>query len=333
MTSDITIILSTYNRSKILQQTLEGFSALIHNPPFFNLIVVDNNSSDTTKQIIHEYMNRIPLTYLFEPKPGKNCAINHALSTVSLGDIVVFTDDDVDPHPDWLVQIKEVSDRRPEYMVFGGRILPNWPNQKIPGWAKRPNIQQWGFSVHEYSDHECTYVPPKYPFGANFWVRKKILMGGRRFNETVGPKPKNRIMGSEKSFLEQLQREGFEVIFTPRATVRHQIRPDQLEVSSILRRAYWHGKSVSRLHGLPRERLYRCCYPIWKLLRYASLVKWSSHFLISFLFLDIDVRILKRIDATRWFSYHNESLKFGRELRKAQSVSLHMKTDHDPLEK
>ena len=91
-----------------------------------------------TKEIIHSFMDRLPLTYVFEPARGKNAALNTGLASVE-GDLVVLTDDDTLPRPDWLIEIRRAADSQPSFSVFGGTVLPHWevrPEEWILAWVQ-----------------------------------------------------------------------------------------------------------------------------------------------------------------------------------------------------
>ena len=198
---DMSILIPTFNRAEELQRTLDRMSAIRRDSLLVEFVIIDNGSTDNTRAIVEEFNNCLPVRYLFEPHPGKNCALNSALDKVPMGEIIVFTDDDVDPDPNWLHAISNTTRRWPNYSVFGGRIYVVWPHDNIPDWVKDPHIQMLGFSYHDISDHECAYDKRFFPFGPNYWVRKSVFSNRLRFDETIGPRPKNRIMGSESSFL------------------------------------------------------------------------------------------------------------------------------------
>ena len=115
---DISILIATYNRADILRQTLENMTCLDRDGLSVEFVVVDNNSSDHTKEVIESFTDRLPIRYLFGAKPGKSRALNRALDKVPLGKIIVFTDDDIVPHKDWLTAIVSISNRWPDYSVF-----------------------------------------------------------------------------------------------------------------------------------------------------------------------------------------------------------------------
>src|SRR5687768_2828620 len=100
MALNISILIATHNRAKILRRTMKAMEALVRAGVSVEWVIVDNNSSDETRLVVESFRERLPLRYLFEPRPGKNYALNKALSEVELGDVVVFTDDDVTPNPD-----------------------------------------------------------------------------------------------------------------------------------------------------------------------------------------------------------------------------------------
>src|SRR2546427_208310 len=113
----LTVLFATRNGGETLAAVLEHYCALEEPPGGWNLLIVDNGSTDQTREIIHSYRRRLALTYLFEPEPGKNTALNTGLASIG-GDLVLLTDDDTFPNRDWLVRMR--------VGIFGGTIIPRW---------------------------------------------------------------------------------------------------------------------------------------------------------------------------------------------------------------
>ena len=155
---DITVIIATYNRAAVLSETLEHMTKLDRRGIDAEIVVVDNNSTDNTKQVVEGFYARLPIRYLFEKKPGQNCARNRALKEAALGKIVVFTDDDIVPQRNWLQAIVSVARRWAEYSVFGGKIYIIWPIVQIPEWTKASGIRGLAFAEHDYAESECEYI-------------------------------------------------------------------------------------------------------------------------------------------------------------------------------
>jgi len=311
--TDISVIIATYNRAEILRQILENMTRLDREGLSVEFVVVDNNSSDHTKEVIESFTERFPVRYLFEPKPGQNCARNRALEDVELGRFVVFTDDDVEPRKDWLKAIVSISERWPEYSVFGGKIYVVWPSVQIPKWAHKPNIKSLCFAEHNYAESECVYAPGQYPFSGNFWVRRDLLANGRRFDESIAWHPKNRILATETTFLQQLSEEGHGMLYTPDAVLGHRISPEQLSLKYIIKRAFQRGRGIAYTQPLCRLALLNEHPVLWRFIRVAAIVRLTFSLLTS-----LAALILKKperaMQTMRWIGYNVESLNIAKKV-------------------
>lgn len=251
----LSVIIGTYNRAHVLRRTLQHFSTLRTDNFEVEWIVVDNNSTDSTRETMHEFSGILPLIYLFQPRPGRNAAINKAIDECELGDIVVFTDDDILPASDWLVSIHRSSGVYPQHSVFGGRIFPLWPNGVQPVWARDVFTQMFHFGLHDLGASPMLYPKAFLPFAGNLWMRRRILEQGFRFNEDVGPRPKFRISGGETTFLKSLRSAGYDILFYPDASVEHIITEDQCRRKAVWRRSLQLGRGEVYASGLPRPEL------------------------------------------------------------------------------
>src|SRR5215470_11241103 len=133
---DISVVLATYNRAASLQITLESFAKLRIPPTLdWELLVVDNNSTDATAATVFRHIDRHGprVRYIFEGQQGRSAALNAGIAA-SKGEIIAFTDDDIILDPDWLSQIYRAFDDR-SVSAVAGRILPLWNHQK-PRWLE-----------------------------------------------------------------------------------------------------------------------------------------------------------------------------------------------------
>ena len=103
-----------------------GSIARLSTPDKWEVIVVDNNSSDHTPAVVRNAQQWFPapLRYVFEGEQGRCAALNAGIRA-SRGVIIVTTDDDVRVEPDWLVRAAEALDRLDSDYV-GGKVLPIW---------------------------------------------------------------------------------------------------------------------------------------------------------------------------------------------------------------
>ena len=101
----VTVLIATYNRARLLDETLESLSSLRVAPRdvAWDVLIVDKNSSDSTRAIVESRARRfpVPLRYLFEGAQGKSRALNAGLALCDAS-IIAFTDDDVRVSSGWL---------------------------------------------------------------------------------------------------------------------------------------------------------------------------------------------------------------------------------------
>ncbi|WP_428377608.1 glycosyltransferase [Lichenicoccus sp.] len=250
----LTVLFSTRNRGGALAPVLDSFTSLEAPPEGWKLVVVDNGSTDNTAGLLQSYLDRLPLTIMREPRPGKNRALNAALPQLE-GSLVVLTDDDVLPRPDWLVQLCRAAEEHPEAALFGGCVLPHWSCPRPP-WLLETAVP---FSVL-YAQQRRDTGPCSYAaiFGPNMAVRASVFAAGFRFSESVGPDETRRMyaMGGETEFLRRLDAAGYRGHFVADAVVGHIIRPEQLDEQWILHRAYRYGIGEGRHYASRAMQLH-----------------------------------------------------------------------------
>ena len=262
-TPGITVLIPTYQRAAMLSETLEALTRVDRAGIDCSIVIIDNNSSDNTAEVVKEYTARLPISYLREQRPGKSCAINKALRECALKEIVVFTDDDVTPARTWLQEIVSSVRKWPDIAAFGGRIELAWPDNEQPEWAVRDWLVGFAFPRHRYAEAEAFYKPLDNPLGPNFWVRKIVFEKVPSFDETIGARPRNRIMGEEATFLISLQEHGFQILYYPEAVVYHRSLPEAFTLPWLRHRAYTWGRGRIRLYGWHRLDLYRKNKVLW----------------------------------------------------------------------
>lgn len=263
--TDLTVLMPTFNRASVLRTTLEALCQVRVGELTIEIVVIDNGSSDDTQLVLREFAGRLPLRQIYEPKAGKCNALNRALRESTLGEIVLFTDDDVTPDASWFEAVIATCRRWPTHSVFGGRIDPAWPSGvPVPAWASDKYIQAVAFSGHHIGDREGPYPATAEPFGPNFWVRRAALTG-LQFRADLGPHPTRRTLGDESEFLRQLRGKGFPPIYTPSARVAHRIEAERTTETALFRRAMQSGRGAVHVVGMPEPLLLEKSRAAWQL--------------------------------------------------------------------
>ncbi|HET8650035.1 MAG TPA: glycosyltransferase family 2 protein [Gemmatimonadales bacterium] len=249
---DFTILLATRNRAELLADTLAGIAAQ-HLPGLrWEVIVVDNGSTDGTPEVLAEAAAKLPLVQEREPAPGKNRALNRGLA-LARGELVIFTDDDIVPDAEWISELLNAAARWPDAAIFGGRITPIMPPE-TPEWLAEHPFTEAAYARFELDQPEGR--TSKLPFGPNFAVRARAL-DGIRFHEAIGPEGDDYISGGEIEFLQRLERRGETIVYVPSARVGHVVRRDQLSVDWLFGRSYRLGRCLVELGFIDRRRAPR----------------------------------------------------------------------------
>jgi GT2 family glycosyltransferase len=218
----ISVVICTWNRSRLLRKTLEQMTRL-NIPPetVWELIVVNNNCSDDTDSVLREFQGRLPVVRLFEPAPGKSYAANLAVQEAK-GEYIVWTDDDVLVEPDWLQAYLAAFETWPDASVFAGAIDP-WFEQLPPRWLEEVFRQVEGaYAALDHGPTGLAMTPESYPFGANMALKRSAHLL-QPFDTRLGPRPKSGIRGEETFMVERLFSLGHTGRWVPEARVRHLI--------------------------------------------------------------------------------------------------------------
>ncbi|MEJ7709148.1 MAG: glycosyltransferase [Pyrinomonadaceae bacterium] len=137
----------------------------------WEVIVVDNNSTDDTKRMISEMAKTFPveLRTVFESEQGKAAALNAGIRTAR-GQILAFTDDAARFEPDWLDQAgKGLEHFHCDYV--GGKVLPIWEGDR-PAWLPNRGGTHWAvIALLDYGPEPLEFGK-RVPLGINMAIRR-----------------------------------------------------------------------------------------------------------------------------------------------------------------
>lgn len=239
----VIIVMATCNGAKTLPKVLDGYAKLAVPDGGWSAIVVDDGSTDDTRQIVESYVGRLPIQYVHQERSGKNTAINRGVELAMQrqdAELFVMTDDDATPDSDWLVAMQGCVREHPDYDLFGGAILPDW-GAPAPDWILRNVPLGLAFAITSFDDGP---IQPGAIWGPNMAVRRRVFDAGHRFNPNVGPNRGNYVMGSETEFNKRVVAAGHKAWFCNSARVNHYIRPHQLTEEFCLGRAFRGGRGT-----------------------------------------------------------------------------------------
>jgi GT2 family glycosyltransferase len=238
---DVSVIIATRNRARLLEQTLEHLAAQQTAELSWEVIVVDNGSSDGTREVLERMCDQLPIVVLTESIPGKNRALNRAVA-VARGKLLLFTDDDVIVDPQWMGEMQRAVGRWPFKTIFAGAITPTF-EAEVPTWIREPQFTYSRLVFCEFAPRDTEGPIEQRAFGANVGLRREAL-DGIQLSESVGPIGRQAApMGSETSLLRALEDNGYRTVFIPSAHVRHVITSHQVRTGNLMKRAFRAGRS------------------------------------------------------------------------------------------
>ena len=148
----------------------------------------------------------------------------------------------------------EAADRWQECDLFGGRILPKYPDGTTAPPINDSNFMSVAYVIADWNFPEGKHFPATKTWGPNMMVRRRVFDQGLRFNPKIGPNGSNYVMGSESDFLKRARTAGCTEVYVPSSLVYHQIRPEQVTSSWLYGRAFRLGRMIP-YHGLSKPEL------------------------------------------------------------------------------
>ena len=133
----VSIVIPTFNRVETLEKTIESLIKQTYPQDHYEIIVVDNNSTDSTRSRVEKCkcLSSVEVQYLFESRQGVHYARNVALKRAR-GEILYYTDDDMIADADLLTQIVKPFALNAKVGTVTGRVLPVWEIAP-PDWVLR----------------------------------------------------------------------------------------------------------------------------------------------------------------------------------------------------
>jgi glycosyltransferase involved in cell wall biosynthesis len=220
----ITVALCTFNRAESLRRALRSLATMeVPTDVPWELIIVNNNSTDHTDEVIKEYHEQLPLHREFESKPGHSNARNRAIE-IARGEYILWTDDDVLVDPGWLTAYAAAFRRWPEAVVFGGRIIPRLEPPPVKWVLENAAILRGAYAFRDLGNDPIplSFGEDRVPYGANFAVRAKEQRVFR-YNPDLGLAPDRRRYYDEIDVILRILESGAAGYWVPEARVEHCI--------------------------------------------------------------------------------------------------------------
>jgi glycosyltransferase involved in cell wall biosynthesis len=246
---EVSVVISTHNRCDLLPEAVTSVLGQDAESPPFELIIVDNNSTDGTRRVAEALIERGNgrLRYAFEPRQGLSYGRNAGVACAR-GRIVAFTDDDVRVAPDWVKSIVRALDSNPDVDFVGGKVLPRWP-VRPPRWL---TPLHWSpLAIADFGD-EPLYVDLHRPLclvGASLAVRREVFDQFGGFDPEFQHDPGAVSAIEDHEFEQRLWSAGRRGLYVPEIVITAEVQPRRLEKRYHRRWHLDHGRMIARLEA------------------------------------------------------------------------------------
>lgn len=234
MTPDLTLIVCTRNRAEQLRRTLAFLNRIV-TERHWELVIVDNGSTDSTPEVIHSFAATagIHVSKIVEPREGLSRARNAGCRAAE-GAIIAFTDDDCYPRDDYVDAVLNVFEESPDLGFIGGRVLLHDPSDAA-------------VTIREQTEPELldsrTFPRPGFIHGANMAIRREVLDDIGEFDICLGAGTRLG-SGEDIELCARAVNRGWDGGYYPSPTVRHHhARKPGPELEG-LRRRYDRGRGA-----------------------------------------------------------------------------------------
>lgn len=252
---DASVLIGTFNRCSLLAATLDSLAAMRVSAGLrWEVIVVDNNSTDSTRDTVEIRRPAFPapLRYIFEPRQGKSHAVNTGLAA-SGGAVVAFTDDDVHVHAGWLEAAISPLMARPDIQYTGGPVFPIWEAPPPPWLTAGSGVLRGPLALLDYGPDEFVFEDrQRIPVGVNMAVRRSLIDAIGGFRPDLGRVGKGLLGQEQAEFFFRTRAAGLPGLYVPAMRVDHHVPASRMTASYHRRWWYWKGVARGRIEDWHR---------------------------------------------------------------------------------
>lgn len=279
----LSVVISTYNRSAMLLQTLQSLVEQNVSRYDWECVVVNNNSTDDTVERFEEFVTAhagFNLRMVNEPSQGLSYARNRGIRETE-GEYIVILDDDERISPDFIEAYIELFDTTPDAVAAGGPIVAEYASQK-PAWMS-PYTERPIANTMYFGDEVKLFPKGRIPGGGNMAIRRSAIRRYGVFDTSLGYVGESLVGGEESDLFERLEIAGAKYYYVPKAVMYHIIPEQKLTKEYFERLCFNIGVSQRR-----RARYFRRERKVL----FMEKVKWVATLAIA-LFYTLTFRIAK----------------------------------------
>lgn len=256
----VSVIVCTYNREKYIGTCLEHLASQTANPKDYEVLIIDNKSTDNTANIAKKFIEENPSVqaqYLLEENQGHTYARNRGIKEAN-GKYLSFIDDDAFVEQNFIKGIMEYFSNHIHVQALGGKIIPEYETGR-PKWMSKFLLPL--VSALDMGSSPKRFKGSKFPIGANMSFRKEVFEKYGLFDVELGRRGSELEGGDEKEVFIRLKRNNEEIHYVPTVVVKHIIPEKRIKIDYIKGLAL--GVGTSERKRLKKSSFSETAKKIW----------------------------------------------------------------------
>lgn len=268
----LSIGLCVYNKEKEVSLALESLINQSISLNLFEIIVIDNNSTDNTAQVVLEFINQhseYSIKYIKEANQGVSFARNRAYLEAS-GDYVVYFDDDEIADESWLENYFLSIEKYPQAVILAGKVLVEYADSDFAAQANE-YIDKW-FAAYDYGDEDIVLSNEliergkvDYPIAGNMAIKVSYLKQIGGFDTNLGRSKGLMLGGEETKLTKDALNSGLPVVYVPQSVVRHVVIKERCSLDFLKIKHFQQGMTFVLIHFADVSRFKRIRMVVYQL--------------------------------------------------------------------
>lgn len=224
----LSIVIATYNRAQNLVRTLGSLTNQTLDVSEWEVVVVNNNSSDDTSELFAQFAaahTTLNLRIVDEKNQGLSYARNRGIAE-STGEYIAIIDDDEEVNDDFARAYIEFFDTHPDAAAGGGKVIPLYEFE-TPKWLS-PIAERPIAGTLDMGAEVAPFKGERYPAGGNMAIRRVVIEKHGAFDPELGRTGTKLLAGEEKDLFRRLKAAGEKIYYVPGAQILHIIPRSRL---------------------------------------------------------------------------------------------------------
>lgn len=268
----------TYNRAEYLSRTLQSLVEQDFDPENFQIVIINNNSTDSTAEVCESFVNKYPnlkIEHHKEMSQGLSFALNRGIQEAK-GEYIIYVDDDETIGKEHLKKLAEYLDKHPEIFLAASAVIPIYEEAE-PKWMS-PFTRRLVGGYFNLGHKIKKLKKTNYPGTGHTIIKRELYSQFGSYNTELGRKGRGLLGAEDKDMSFRLVSNNIECYYLPEIPIYHHIPVYKLTDEFFTKLTYSTGRSEKiRTLANSKKAYYKRLFD--------EVIKWAASFILFFFYL------------------------------------------------